>query len=124
MVTFQDFFSAGSETTVTTLRWAFLFLIHNPDIQTKLHKHIDETIGEAVPKIEHREKSPYMEAFVLEVLRMGNIVPLGVPHCPNRDFEYGGYLFPNGVTVLANLGSALKDPNIFTNPQKFQPERF
>ncbi|XP_062580761.1 cytochrome P450 2C27-like isoform X2 [Saccostrea cucullata] len=124
VVTVQDLFAAGSETTVTTLRWAFLFLIHHPDIQTKLLKHIDEIIGEAVPQIEHREKLPYVEAFVLEVLRMGNIVPLGVPHCPNRDFEYGGYSFPNGVTVLANLGSALQDPNIFNNPQKFQPERF
>ena len=32
------------ETTITTLRWGMLHMIHNPDIQAKIQAEIDEHI--------------------------------------------------------------------------------
>ena len=37
---FQDFFIAGMETTSSTLIWTFLYLLHYPDVQEKVHKEI------------------------------------------------------------------------------------
>jgi cytochrome P450 len=40
-----DLFGAGSETTTTTLRWFFLYLIHHSDIQQRIHQEIDAVVG-------------------------------------------------------------------------------
>jgi cytochrome P450 len=37
-----DLFLAGMETTSTSLMWTFLYLVHHPDIQEKVHKELDE----------------------------------------------------------------------------------
>jgi len=33
---------AGMETTSTSMVWTFLFLLHHPEVQAKLHKELDE----------------------------------------------------------------------------------
>lgn len=40
----NDLWIAGMETTITTLRWGALYMIHNPDIQAKVHAEIDSCI--------------------------------------------------------------------------------
>jgi len=41
----RDLFEAGSGTTSNMLNWAFLCLIHYPEIQKKLRKDIEDVIG-------------------------------------------------------------------------------
>ena len=40
-----DLFLAGMETTASSLMWTFLYLLHHPDIQRKIHQELDEVIG-------------------------------------------------------------------------------
>jgi cytochrome P450 len=37
-----DLFMAGMETTSSSLMWTFLFFLHHPDVQEKVHKELDE----------------------------------------------------------------------------------
>ncbi|XP_048747498.2 cytochrome P450 2C8-like [Ostrea edulis] len=120
----RDFFAAGTETTSTTLRWALLYLVHHQDWQKRLQNDIDDVIGQGQPKMEHRDKLPRVEAFILEVQRLGNLVPLNLPHAPKEDFTYNGHLFPKGAIVFCVLDSVLLDPEIFPEPSEFKPERF
>jgi len=39
-------FSAGSDTTTSTLRWAALFMAQHPHVQAKIHQEIDSVLGE------------------------------------------------------------------------------
>ena len=41
-----------------------------------------------------------------------------------QDFDWQGYTFPKGMPVLLDLYGTNHDPRIWTNPERFQPERF
>ena len=122
----RDLFAAGSETTATTIRWAVLYLLKYGDIKARLQSDIDEIIPDNhFPRLEDKANLPYVEAFILEVLRYANIAPLGVPHAVTTDdVVFQGYRIPKDTPVLFNLDSVLKDPQLFENPLQFNPGRF
>ena len=37
-----DIFLAGQDTTSTSILWTFLYLLHHPEMQTKIHRELDE----------------------------------------------------------------------------------
>jgi len=41
-------FMAGMETTSTSLKWTFLFLIHHPEKQLRVHEELDAVIFQAL----------------------------------------------------------------------------
>ena len=49
-----DLFTAGAETTSTTLTWTLINLIHNPEIQKKVHDEIDYVLGSSQPTLEYK----------------------------------------------------------------------
>ncbi|KAM9358055.1 uncharacterized protein ABDE67_003558 [Symphorus nematophorus] len=120
-----DLFVAGSETTSTTLRWAFLYMAKYPEIQAKVQAEIDKVIGQSrQPSMDDRANLPYTNAVIHEVQRIGNIVPLSLPHFTNRDVQLGGYTVPKGVTIVPNLTSVLFDKNEWETPFTFNPGHF
>lgn len=78
----NDIFSAGLENVTSTVEWAVLFLMLNPDVQRKVYDEIELVIGtEREPELADLESMPYTEATFWEVLRRSNIVALGNAHC-------------------------------------------
>ncbi|KAF1433759.1 Cytochrome P450 2D17, partial [Spheniscus demersus] len=120
-----DLFAAGSETTSTTLRWAFLYMLLHPEIQGKVQAEIDKVIGrERSPTMEDQVSMPYTNAVIHEVQRYGDVVPLGLPHMTYRDTELQGFFIPKGTTIITNLSSVLKDEALWEKPNEFYPEHF
>ncbi|KAK2835625.1 hypothetical protein Q5P01_016109 [Channa striata] len=120
-----DLFAAGTETTSTTLRWAFLYMTKYPEVQEKVQAEIDRVIGQSrQPTMEDRANLPYTSAVIHEIQRMGNIVPLSLPHMTNKELQLGGYTVPKGVTVIPNLTSALFDKTEWETPFTFNPGHF
>ncbi|NXE20631.1 CP2D3 protein, partial [Ardeotis kori] len=121
----SDLFTAGSETTSTTLRWAMLYMLLRPEIQSKVQTEIDKVIGrERLPAMEDQANMPYTNAVIHEVQRYADLVPIGVPHQTYRDTELQGFFIPKGTTVIANLSSVLKDESVWEKPNEFYPEHF
>lgn len=119
-----DLFAAGTETTANTIRWILLYLLGRLDIQDKMYREISAVIGNRPPTIPDRKSLPYTQAVILEGLRIAPAVPLGVPHTVSRDTTFHGYVLPKNCSVLPNISSALKDPEVWPEPEVFQPERF
>ncbi|XP_069130188.1 cytochrome P450 2B11-like [Argopecten irradians] len=118
-------FTAGTDTTATMIRWAILYLIHNKPIQDKLRQEILTVVGTSrLPSLADKPALPYYEAFITEVLRMGNIAPLAVPHGAKKDIHFRGMVIPNGSMIIPLLDSVMTDSEMFENPYKFEPERF
>ncbi|KAK6166912.1 hypothetical protein SNE40_023513 [Patella caerulea] len=120
-----DLFFAGSDTTATTLDWAFLFMILHPEVQKKCQEEIDSVIGDGrMIDWSDRSKLPYNEATLLEVQRLGNTVPFSSPHTPDKDTLVKGYLIPEGSLVFANTHACHLDSRYWKEPLQFKPERF
>lgn len=60
-----DLFSAGFETTITTLRFAIRYLIANRDIQQRIHDEIDQHIGrERDLSMDDQKRLPFLCATI------------------------------------------------------------
>ncbi|XP_053565539.1 cytochrome P450 2K4 [Bombina bombina] len=117
-------FTAGTETTASTIRWAIFFMIQNPDIQKRVHEEIDRVIGSSRPCFEHRKHMHYTNAVIQETQRLANIVPLNLPRETTRDIVFKGYYLPKGTYIVPLLESVLYDKTQFERPEVFYPEHF
>ncbi|XP_015266726.1 PREDICTED: cytochrome P450 2K1-like [Gekko japonicus] len=119
-----NLFSAGTETTSTTLRWGLLLMMKYPEIQNKVQEEITTVIGSAQPQIEHRSKMPYTDAVIHEVQRFANIVPMNLPHATTADVTLKGYFIPKGTHIVPLLYSVLCDESQWEKPYHFYPQHF
>ena len=88
-------------------------------------QEIDDVIGSSrIPKLSDKDKMPYSEAVVHEVIRISNIAPMSVPHGCSEDIKFRGYTIPKDAVLIPNLDSVMFDPDIFPNPEVFDPTRF
>ena len=67
---------------------------------------------------------PYTEAFIAELLRIASVGPFGLPRLVSEDFKFHGYFIRKGTSIIPSIYSTHYDPNVFSEPNKFQPERF
>ncbi|XP_076441103.1 cytochrome P450 2J5-like [Babylonia areolata] len=120
-----DLYAGGTETVTTTIAWALLFLLHHPHVQQKCHREIRDTLGpRPILSITDKAAMPYVEATVMEIQRKANVVPLGLLHGLARDVNFRGYVIPQDAAVMPGLEMVLNDPDIWSDPENFRPERF
>lgn len=123
--TMFDLFSAGEETTSSTLQWAIAYFIHYPEVQKRAQEELDEIVGRSrLPALDDLDHMPYIEALLSEIQRCGNIAPFSVKHAVSEDIEIEGYLYTKNSTIIPNLSAILNDPKNFEDPESFNPDRF
>ncbi|KAK6339245.1 hypothetical protein TWF718_008668 [Orbilia javanica] len=125
ILTAASFYAAGADTTVITLTSFIAAMVLFPEVQRKAQEEIDRVVGtDRLPTFDDREGLPYINAVVKEALRWWTVLPLCLIHVADQDFEYNGYCIPKGAYILPSLWWALNDPEVYTSPEKFDPERF
>ncbi|VDK63074.1 unnamed protein product [Onchocerca ochengi] len=117
-----DLFFAGMETTVTTLKWAFLLSIIHPDVQTKVQNELDG-IGNRIT-LADKPKCSYTMATIHEIQRFANILPINLLRTVAEDVVMGKYYYPAGTLCIPQISIAMNDPENFEKPREFHPERF
>ncbi|KAM8953399.1 cytochrome P450 2K1-like [Pelodytes ibericus] len=120
----RNLFSAGMETTSTTLCWGLLLMIKYPDIQEKVQEEISRIIGLAKPNYSHRVNMPYTNAVIHEIQRFADVIPLNLPHETTKDVDFRGYFIPKGTYIIPLLSSVLRDKTQFDYPDEFNPNNF
>ncbi|RXG51532.1 cytochrome P450 1A2 [Armadillidium vulgare] len=80
-----DLFGAGLETTTLTILWSCFYLASFPEVQTRLHKEIDDVIPrDQLVTLEDKSRLPFVEAFIAEVFeRFSSLTSVGVPRTFN-----------------------------------------
>ncbi|KAF6146789.1 hypothetical protein GIB67_007503 [Kingdonia uniflora] len=120
-----EMFTAGTDTTTSTLEWAMAELLHNPTVMNKVQSELREVVG-SNKKLEEKdmEKLPYLKAVIKETLRLHPPLPFLVPHKAMDICKMSGYYIPKETQVLVNVWAIGRDPNSWKDPSAFKPERF
>ncbi|XVF87699.1 hypothetical protein PTKIN_Ptkin18bG0141600 [Pterospermum kingtungense] len=121
----SEVISAGTDTSATSVEWAMLNLVMNQEIQEKLYQEIVECVGKNGDiKEEDMEKMAYLEAVVKETFRRHPPGHFLLSHAAVKDTELGGYTIPAGVHVEFYTAWITENPEIWSDPGEFRPERF
>ena len=121
----QNMVVGGSESSSNTVEFAMAELMNQPEILKKTQQELDTVVGkDSIVEESHIQKLPYLLAVMKETLRLHPTLPLLVPHCPSETCAVGGYTIPKGSQIFVNVWATQRDPSIWENPLKFDPERF
>uniref|UniRef100_U5EZ76 Putative cytochrome n=1 Tax=Corethrella appendiculata TaxID=1370023 RepID=U5EZ76_9DIPT len=121
------FFFAGFETSSTTLSFALFNLATNPDAQEKARQEVQEVLSRHDGKITYTalQEMKYIEQVINETLRIFPPVGLLIRiasesyKIPDKDLT-----IDKGLQVLIPVHAIQNDPEIYPNPDKFDPDRF
>ncbi|KAE9617532.1 hypothetical protein Lal_00034786 [Lupinus albus] len=120
----SEFLNGGTDTTATAVEWGIAQLITNPDIQTKLFDEIKETVGDRTVDEKDVDKMPYLHAVVKELLRKHPPTYFSLTHAVTEPTTLAGYNIPTDANVEVFIPPIGRDPKIWSNPEKFDPNRF
>ncbi|PIA51609.1 hypothetical protein AQUCO_01100451v1 [Aquilegia coerulea] len=120
----MDSFVAGTDTTSTTIEWAFAELIKNPHVMKKAQEEVRRVVG-TKDKVDEEDlhQMGYLKLVIKESLRLHPTAVL-IPGQSSIATNVKGYYVPAKTRVLINAWSVQRDPKEWENPDEFIPERF
>nr|GMD46624.1 cytochrome P450 82C4-like [Ipomoea batatas] len=115
----------GSETFSVHFIWILSVLLKNREALQRIQEEIDANVGkERWVEDSDIKNLPYLQAVVKETLRLYPPTPFLVPHEAVEDCTIGGYHIPKGTQLYVNVWKLHRDPQVWSDPEKFSPERF
>ncbi|KAL6288259.1 hypothetical protein ACE6H2_012649 [Prunus campanulata] len=123
----MDIFSAGSETSVTTIEWTMSELMRNPRVMKKAQAEVRQVALEGKKnRIEESyvQKMDYLKSVVKETLRLHPPTPL-LPREAREACQISGYGLPIKSKVIVNEWALGRDAESWGfDAECFKPERF
>ncbi|XP_056167604.1 abscisic acid 8'-hydroxylase 1-like [Syzygium oleosum] len=118
---------AGHDTTTAALTWLVKFLGENPQVLQRLREeHMEiQASGKGGANLSWSEVNnmPYTAKVISETLRRATILPW-FSRKAAQDFEIDGYKIKKGWSVNLDVVSIHHDPEVFPQPEVFNPSRF
>ncbi|KAJ9567398.1 hypothetical protein OSB04_003364 [Centaurea solstitialis] len=120
-----DILASSVDTITVMLTWALSLLLNNPHALRKAQEEIDKQVGND-RQVDDSDinKLVYLQAIVKETLRLYPAAPLSAPRQFSEDCTLAGYHVPKGTWLMVNLWKIQHDPEIWSDPFEFRPERF
>ncbi|GBM26736.1 Cytochrome P450 3A25 [Araneus ventricosus] len=121
------FFTAGYDTTSSTLSFATYQLALNPDIQDKLREEVDIVLQNTNGELTYEaiKNMKYLDNVISETLRLYPIV-VKLERYADADYKLGdtGILIPKGMILSIPVVAMHRDSNLWPDPERFDPDRF
>jgi len=116
-------FLAGHETTANALSWTWYLLSQHPQVETKLHTELNETLEGRLPTMEDVPRLSYTEMVVAEAIRL--YPPAwAIGRRALVDQRIGSYVIPANSIVLLSPFVTHRDARFFPDPARFDPDRW
>ncbi|XP_052368256.1 cytochrome P450 3A27 isoform X2 [Oncorhynchus keta] len=118
------FIFAGYETSSSTMSFLAYNLATNPHVMTKLQEEIDTVFPNKAPiQYEALMQMDYLDCVLNESLRLYPISPR-LERVAKKTVEINGIVIPKDCVVLVPTWTLHRDPEIWSDPEEFKPERF
>jgi len=117
-------FLAGHGTTAAGLTWFWYIMPKHPEIQQRVHDEVERVLRGTSPSFADVAKLPYLNSVIKETLRLyPPAIGIFAREAKER-IVLGGYDIPRGSIGYAFSYVTHRDGRWFTEPERFDPERF
>ncbi|QCE01202.1 flavonoid 3'-monooxygenase [Vigna unguiculata] len=121
----MNIFGGGTYTSSAIIEWAISEMLQNPKVMAKAQEEVRRVFGsKGYDNEESLEELKYLKAVIKETLRLHPPFPLLHPRECRETCELKGYVIPVGTQVIVNAWAIARDPDYWSDPEKFYPERF
>jgi cytochrome P450 len=119
----KTFLLAGHETTANLLTWTFGLLAAHPAAEARVRREIDEVLAGAPPTAGHVAALVEIERVLLEAMRLYPPIWLVERRAIEADTIRGAPV-PAGAPVAVCQYVLHRDPDVWPDPDRFDPDRF
>uniref|UniRef100_A0A3Q3MZ02 steroid 11beta-monooxygenase n=2 Tax=Mastacembelus armatus TaxID=205130 RepID=A0A3Q3MZ02_9TELE len=119
-----ELMAGGVDTTAVPLQFALFELGRNPEVQEQVRQQVRASWAQAGGDPQKAlQGAPLLKGTVREILRL---YPVGitVQRRPIRDIILQNYHVPAGTMIHVCLYHLGRSPEVFEDPQRFDPERW
>ena len=114
---------AGHETTAATMAWVINRLITNPDVMERTRAEVFSVLRDQQLDSSNVGKLKYVEAVINETMRLDPVIP-NFGRTLTRPLKIAGRDLPAGVTIAPCIYLVHRRPELWPNPEQFNPDRF
>ncbi|XP_054995036.1 cytochrome P450 4A6-like isoform X1 [Sorex araneus] len=121
----DTFMFAGNDTTASGISWILYALATHPEHQQQCREELQSLLGDGASITwDHMDKMPYTTMCIKEALRLYPPVP-GVARQLSSPVTFpDGRSLPKGISVALSIYGLHHNPNVWPNPEVFDPSRF
>lgn len=117
-------FAAGHETTAQALTWGFYLLSQHPEEEARFHQELDTVLGCRLPGFQDMQTLERTRMIFDETVRLFPPA-FSVSRMASQADRLGGELHvPKGAIVSASPYITHRNPKLWPDPERFDPERF
>ena len=120
----DTFLFEGHDTTTSGISWTLYCLARYPEHQQKVREEVNNVLmGQEWLEFDDLKELKYTQWCIKEAMRLYPPV-FNYFRKTSADIELDGYLVPKGVLIAINVYSIHRHPDIWENPDEFDPLRF
>nr|APH81398.1 cytochrome P450 CYP20A1 [Tigriopus kingsejongensis] len=120
------FVVGGFHSTGNLLTWTLYYLTIHPETQEEVAQEVANVFKQANGTLKDADikKFSLLLQVIDESIRCSATVPIAARIDETKELKIGGFRIPPNTPLIQALGVTLQDPNVFKEPDKFDPERF
>ncbi|XP_060571282.1 cytochrome P450 4A6-like isoform X2 [Ruditapes philippinarum] len=114
----------GHDTTASAISWSIYALGQHPDLQEKVYKDVQNITRDSEGISQScLSQFEYLPLFIKEVMRLYSPVPM-IARRTTDPITIDGIEIPAGPRIDVNIYAIHHNPEIWKNPETFDPSRF
>lgn len=121
----DTFMFEGHDTISMAMTFCCMLLACNKHVQDQIYEEIMSVLGESKEcDYEDLQNLNYMEMAIKESLRIYPSVPL-ISRIAGEDINTStGFIIPKGTVLLLHIYDTHHNPDLYPDPERYDPERF
>jgi cytochrome P450 len=116
-------FMAGHETSANALAWCFYLLSQSPEVTTRMRNEIERVTGGQTVRFEHLSELKFVNQVIQETLRLYPPAWVIGRRSLHGD-TIAGYRIPANRTIVVSPYATHRHPDLWDDPDHFNPDRF